>query len=159
MIATLAAACACENATDPKQGCRETRSQSKTSPAGKNGGEFRIGRDFALLRGDHMSTHKHLEQDGIALVQTGMAHVQPGGQERDLHAGGVVFIPANTWVSLKVTGAERCNLVAIFSAPGFDDHCDAHPFHRTKKNSYDPGGLEKLRSRRTGRVQGLVGRE
>jgi hypothetical protein len=48
--------------------------------------------------------------------------VHLGEQERDLHAGGMIFIPANTWVSVKNTGTETESGVAIFSAPGFEDH-------------------------------------
>jgi hypothetical protein len=35
------------------------------------------------------------------LIQAGTAHVQVGDQQRDLHAGGLLFIPAYTWVSLR----------------------------------------------------------
>ena len=55
------------------------------------------------------------------LVHSGTAHVWLGDQERDLHAGGLVFVPANTWVSLKNTGAEPIGLTFVFSAPGFED--------------------------------------
>lgn len=56
------------------------------------------------------------------LIQIGTAHVWLGDEERDLHAGGLVFIPTNTWISLKNTGTEPISLVAIFSAPGFEDY-------------------------------------
>ena len=61
--------------------------------------------------------HKHLGQDEIVLIQTGTAHVWLGDEERDLHAGGLVFIPTNTWIILKNTGTEPISLIAIFSAP------------------------------------------
>ena len=67
-------------------------------------------------------THKHLEQDEIVLIEKGTIHARVGDQERDLHAGGMVFIPAHTWVSLKNTGTETASIVGIFSAPGFEDH-------------------------------------
>jgi oxalate decarboxylase/phosphoglucose isomerase-like protein (cupin superfamily) len=75
-----------------------------------------------LPPGATISKHKHLGQDEILLVQTGTAHVWLGEEEPDLHAGGLVFIPANTWISLKNTGTEPNSLVAIFSAPGFEDY-------------------------------------
>src|SRR5207248_11236797 len=62
----------------------------------------------------------HLGQDEILLLQTGTAHVWLGEQERDVHAGGLVFIPAHTWISLKNTGTEPVSLTFIFSAPGLD---------------------------------------
>ncbi|HXZ34145.1 MAG TPA: cupin domain-containing protein [Terriglobales bacterium] len=79
--------------------------------------------------GDAIPTHKHLEQDEIVLVEKGTIHAHVGDQERDLHAGGMVFIPQHTWVSLKNIGTEPASIVAIFSAPGFEDHlrCESVP--------------------------------
>jgi quercetin dioxygenase-like cupin family protein len=73
--------------------------------------------------------HKHLEQDEIVLIEKGTVHVHVGDQERDLHAGGMVFIPQRTWVSLKNTGRETASIVFMFSAPGFEDHlrCESVP--------------------------------
>ncbi|MGP0019600.1 MAG: cupin domain-containing protein [Candidatus Sulfotelmatobacter sp.] len=82
-----------------------------------------------MLPGDAIPTHKHLEQDEIVLIERGTIHAHLGDQERDLHAGGMVFIPAHTWVSLKNIGTENASIVAIFSAPGFEDHlrCESVP--------------------------------
>jgi hypothetical protein len=33
-----------------------------------------------------------------------------------------VFIPSNTWITLKNTWTEPISLVAIFSAPRFEDY-------------------------------------
>ena len=66
--------------------------------------------------------HKHLEQDEILLIQTGTAHVTLNDKEYDVHAGGVVFFPARTWVSLKNIGKDSISLVFIFSAPGFEEN-------------------------------------
>jgi quercetin dioxygenase-like cupin family protein len=73
--------------------------------------------------------HKHLEQDEILLVQTGTAHVTLGDKEYDVHAGGTVFFPAQTWVSLKNIGTGSISLVFIFSAPGFEENmrCSSVP--------------------------------
>jgi len=64
--------------------------------------------------------HKHLGQDEILLVQTGTAHVTLDDKEYDVHAGGTVFFPAQTWVSLKNIGTDSISLVFIFSAPSFE---------------------------------------
>jgi len=72
--------------------------------------------------GAAIPTHKHLEQDEIVLIEKGTIHAHVGDKERDLHAGGMVFIPEHTWVSLKNSGTEPASIVAIFSAPGFEDH-------------------------------------
>jgi quercetin dioxygenase-like cupin family protein len=72
--------------------------------------------------GATIPTHKHLEQDEIVYVEKGTLHAHVGEQERDLHAGGLVFIPQRTWVTLKNIGPDTASIVAFFSSPGFEDH-------------------------------------
>jgi hypothetical protein len=43
-------------------------------------------------------------------------------QRSYLHAGGTVFIPAYTWVSVKNAGTETVSVVFVFSAPGFENY-------------------------------------
>src|SRR5215469_14967208 len=73
----------------------------------KNGGSQKM---FAgteeIPAGGIIQRHKHLGQDEILLIQTGSAHVWLGTQERDVHAGAIVFIPSDTWISVKNTGNE-----------------------------------------------------
>jgi len=130
-----------------------TRSQAAPNPLllEKNEGERRIWRepppgDFILkvspknngsrhlvmvtedmAPGDEIPTHKHLAQDEILYIVKGTVHAHVGDQEHDLHAGGTVFIPANTWVSVKNTSTETVSLVGVFSAPGFENYmrCDS----------------------------------
>jgi quercetin dioxygenase-like cupin family protein len=64
--------------------------------------------------------HKHLDQDEILLIQTGTAHVTLDDKEYDVHAGGTIFFPAQTWVGLKNIGTDNISLIFIFSAPGFE---------------------------------------
>jgi quercetin dioxygenase-like cupin family protein len=66
--------------------------------------------------------HKHLGQDEILLIQTGTARVTLSDKEYDVHAGGTVFFPAQTWVGLKNIGKDNISLVFIFSAPGFEEN-------------------------------------
>ncbi len=93
----------------------------KVSPK-NNGPQHLVLVTEELLPGARIRTHKHLAQDEILLIQTGTAHVRLGDQERDVHAGGLVFIPSNTWIGLKNIGSEPISLVGIFSAPGFEDY-------------------------------------
>ena len=72
--------------------------------------------------GGAIPRHKHLEQDEILLIQTGTAHVTLNDKEYDVHAGGTVFFPAQTWVGLKNTGKDNISLVFVFSAPGFEEN-------------------------------------
>jgi len=92
----------------------------KVSPK-NNASQHLVAGTEDLAPGAAITKHRHLVQDEIVLIHSGKAHVWLGDLERDLHAGGLVFIPANTWISLKNTGAEPVSLTFIFSAPGFED--------------------------------------
>lgn len=88
----------------------------------KNGGSQKmwLGTE-EIPPGGLIAKHKHLGQDEILLIQTGSAHVWLGAQERDVHAGAIVFIPSDTWVGLKNTGTENINLAFVFSDPGYEE--------------------------------------
>jgi quercetin dioxygenase-like cupin family protein len=100
----------------------------KVSPK-NNGSQHLVAGTEELAPGAAIPKHRHLIQDEILLLQSGMAHVWLGDQESDVHAGGLVFIPENTWISLKNTGTEPAGLTFIFSAPGFEDtmRCNSVP--------------------------------
>lgn len=100
----------------------------KVSPK-NNGSQHLVLGTEELVPGARIPKHKHLVQDEILLIQTGTAHVWLGDRESDVHAGGMVFIPSDTWISLRNTGAEPVNLVFVFSAPGFEDtmRCNSVP--------------------------------
>jgi quercetin dioxygenase-like cupin family protein len=104
----------------------------KVSPK-NNGSQHLVAGTEELAQGAAIQKHRHLAQDEIVLIHGGTAHVWLGDQERDLHAGGLVFIPSNTWVSLKNIGTEPISLTFIFSAPGFEDtmRCNSVPAGET----------------------------
>jgi quercetin dioxygenase-like cupin family protein len=104
----------------------------KVSPK-NNGSQHLVAGTEEVAPGATLPKHRHLVQDEIVLVHSGTAHVWLGDQERDLHAGGLVFIPANTWISLKNFGTEPISLTFIFSAPGFEDtmRCNSVPAGET----------------------------
>ena len=104
----------------------------KVSPK-NNGSQHLVAGTEELAQGAAIQKHRHLAQDEIVLIHSGTAHVWLGDQERDLHAGGLVFIPTNTWVSLKNIGTEPISLTFIFSAPGFEDtmRCNSVPAGET----------------------------
>jgi quercetin dioxygenase-like cupin family protein len=93
----------------------------KVSPK-NNGSRHLVLVTEDVAPGARIRRHHHLAQDEIVLIQTGTAHVRLGGLERTLHAGGLVFIPADTSIELQNVGSEPISLVAIFSAPGFEDY-------------------------------------
>ena len=100
----------------------------KVSPK-NNGSQHLVAGTEDLAPGASLPKHRHLTQDEILLIHSGTAHIWLGDQERDLHAGGLVFIPANTWVSAKNIGTEPISLTFIFSAPGFEEtmRCNSVP--------------------------------
>lgn len=93
----------------------------KVSPK-NNGSQHLVLLTEDMVPGDEFPRHKHLMQDEMLYIEKGTVHVHVGDQEGDLHAGGTVFIPANTWVSVKNAGPETASVVGIFSAPGFEDY-------------------------------------
>jgi quercetin dioxygenase-like cupin family protein len=104
----------------------------KVSPK-NNGSQHLVAGTELLAPGAALPKHRHLLQDEILLIQSGTAHVWLGDEERDLHAGGLVFIPANTWISGKNIGTEPIALTFVFSAPGFEDtmRCNSVPAGET----------------------------
>ena len=104
----------------------------KVSPK-NNGSEHLVAGTEVLPPGATLPKHRHLIQDEIVLIHNGTAHVWLGDQERDLHAGGLVFIPANTWISAKNIGSEPISITFVFSAPGFEGtmRCNSVPAGET----------------------------
>jgi mannose-6-phosphate isomerase-like protein (cupin superfamily) len=100
----------------------------KVSPK-NNGSQHLVLGTEELLPNARIPKHKHLIQDEILLIQSGTAHVSLGDHESDVHAGAMVFIPSETWISLKNTGTEPVSLVFVFSAPGFEEtmRCNSVP--------------------------------
>ena len=70
--------------------------------------------------------HKPLGQDEILLIQTGSAHVWLGTQEREVHAGAIVFIPSDTWISVKNTGTKPSILRSFSPILASMNSCAVH---------------------------------
>lgn len=78
-----------------------------------------------LPPGATIDRHRHPGSDEILFLQNGSARVSLGERARQVHGGATVFIPANTWISVTNTGSDAISVVAVFSAPGFDDYMRA----------------------------------
>jgi quercetin dioxygenase-like cupin family protein len=88
----------------------------KISPKNNGSQQLVMGTED-MAPGDEFPTHKHLGQDELVYIEKGTVHVHWGEQERDLHAGGTVFIPANTWVYKEERrNREGQRRIRIFSA-------------------------------------------
>src|SRR5262249_15851881 len=64
--------------------------------------------------------HKHHGEDEVLLIQTGSAHVWLGDKDYDAQPGALVFIPSETWISLKNTGKKNISIIAIWNEPAFE---------------------------------------
>ena len=93
----------------------------KISPKNNGSQQLVLGTE-EIAPGGRIRKHKHLRQDEILLIQTGTARVRVGDIEREVHAGGLVFLPRDITIELENTGSEPIALVFIFSAPGFEDY-------------------------------------
>lgn len=93
----------------------------KVSPKNNGSQHLVFGTEW-MVPGDEIPTHKHLGQDEIVYIEKGTLHVDLADQKRDLHAGGMVFIPAYTWVHMKNVGTETAALVFVFSASAFENY-------------------------------------
>ena len=109
---------------------RNRRPRPKPSPTSQfmlkvdpktNGSQHFIVGTEDIAPGASIPTHKHPTEDELLLIHSGRAHVWLGEQERDLHAGGIVFIPANTWIGVKNVSNEPMSVTFVFSAPGFEE--------------------------------------
>lgn len=92
----------------------------KVAPTVNGSQHFVVGTEH-IAPGASIPTHKHPTEDELLLLHSGTAHVVVGEQERDLHVGGLVFIPANTWIGLRNVSDQPLDVTFVFSAPGFDE--------------------------------------
>ena len=87
----------------------------------KNGGspDLWVGTS-SMPVGSAIRLHRHIHEDEVLLIRSGIAHVQVGSLQGDADAGTLVFIPRNTWVSVKNVGKTPVSLLFEFNAAGFD---------------------------------------
>ena len=86
-----------------------------------NGSQHLLVFSEEMPPGAAIPRHRHHGEEEIILIQSGRAHVWLGEQEYDAEAGALVFIPADTWISLKNTGPDSLGLLAVWNEPGFED--------------------------------------
>lgn len=88
----------------------------------RNGGSPDLVMGYeAIAPGGDIQLHRHLVADEILFIHTGEGMVTLDGHESHVSAGGTVYIPRNTTISLVNTGSEPLGLAFIFSKPGFEE--------------------------------------
>jgi len=92
----------------------------KVDPRTNGSQHFIVGTED-IAPGASIPIHKHPTEDELVFIHSGRAHVWLGEEERDLHAGGIVFIPANTWIGMKNISEGPVSVTFVFSAPGFEE--------------------------------------
>jgi quercetin dioxygenase-like cupin family protein len=101
----------------------------------KNGGSSHLVFMTAdIAPGGAIHPHRHPHADEILYLETGTARVHLGDSARDVHAGATVFIPAGTWISVDNTGGDAISMLAIFSAPGFEEFMRGGSVREGEKN-------------------------
>jgi quercetin dioxygenase-like cupin family protein len=87
-----------------------------------------------IAPGGAIHAHRHPRADEILCLETGTARVHLGDAVRDVHAGATVFIPAGTWIAAENIGNDPISMVAIFSAPGFEEFMRAGSVREGENN-------------------------
>jgi len=89
----------------------------------KNGGSNRLMFiTEAFLPGAIIPLHRHLRQDEILYIEHGTVYAQVGNMQGRVGDGGTIFIPHNTWVTIKNVGTTSINLLAFFDGSDFDQY-------------------------------------
>jgi len=92
----------------------------------KNGGSEHMAvvtEDMAP--GDRIPVHRHPHADELILIQSGTGRVRLGDQLQEVHAGGIVFIPSDTWIGMENIGKDHLTHVDVWSTHGFEEYMRA----------------------------------
>lgn len=74
-----------------------------------------------IAPGDAIPRHQHLLADEIIFVHQGSGLVALGGRESEVSSGSTIYVPRQTQVALRNTGAQPLSIVSVLSKPGFDE--------------------------------------
>jgi quercetin dioxygenase-like cupin family protein len=75
--------------------------------------------------GDRIPVHRHPHADELILIQSGTGRVTLGDKVQEVHAGGIVFIPSDTWIGMENIGKDHLTHVDVWSAHGFEEYMRA----------------------------------
>jgi quercetin dioxygenase-like cupin family protein len=78
-----------------------------------------------MAPGDRIPTHRHPHADELILIQTGTGKVTLGDQVQVAHAGAVVFIPKDTWISMENVGKDHLTHTDVWSTSGHEEYMRA----------------------------------
>ena len=115
----------------------------------KNGGsEHMTVATEDMVPGDRIPTHRHPSADELLIIHAGTAKVTLGDKIEEAHAGGIVFIPQDTWIGVENIGKEHLIITGIMSAPGYEEFQRAISVPEGKPiTPLSKTGLEKIREK------------
>ncbi|HEV7590016.1 MAG TPA: cupin domain-containing protein [Longimicrobium sp.] len=88
----------------------------------RNGGSTELVMGYEeIAPGDAIPPHRHLHADEIVFVHRGSGLAGLGSRESAVGTGGTIYIPRDTRITLRNTGAEPLAIVFVFSRPGFEE--------------------------------------
>lgn len=93
----------------------------KVTPQNSGSQHLMLGTQ-TIPAGGTVPKHRHLGQDEVVFLQSGTARITLNGKDYDLHEGGMIFAPVNTWMALQNTGTDDIHLIFIYSSPGFEEY-------------------------------------
>lgn len=89
----------------------------------RNGGSQHLVMGYEDIPvGGAIPPHRHLNADEIVFVHKGSGIVENGKIKRPFETGATIFIPRETRVTIRNTGAEPVSIAFFFSHPGFEEY-------------------------------------
>jgi quercetin dioxygenase-like cupin family protein len=67
-----------------------------------------------MAPGDRIPVHRHPHADELILIQSGTGRVTLGDKVEEVHAGGIVFIPSDTWIGMENIGKDHLTHIDIW---------------------------------------------
>ncbi len=91
----------------------------KVDPQTLGSTSFSVGMED-IPPGDSIGIHKHLQEDEVVFVHRGAVEITLGDSTYRAQAGGLVFIPRDTWIGFRTAGSDTATIVFLFNTPGFE---------------------------------------
>ena len=91
----------------------------KVDPQTLGSRSFTVGMED-MPPGDSIGVHKHMQEDEVVFVHRGVVQVTLGDSQYRAQAGGLVFIPRETWIGFHVLGTDTATILFMFNTPGFE---------------------------------------
>jgi mannose-6-phosphate isomerase-like protein (cupin superfamily) len=75
-----------------------------------------------IVPGRKMPVHKHLNNDEVIFIQSGIGILTLDEKTLDVKTGAVVFVPRGVWHGLENPGTENIRMVFMYTPAGFEEY-------------------------------------